>query len=230
MATENKKHLYYLHELSDYKIANGYPDVRGWDVKDFDNRVIGKVDNLLVNKDSQRVVYLDIEVDKSIIDANHDPYGRPRNTDVKEFINKDGENHIILPIGLVDLNSDSNYVYTDTIDHRTFSETKRIRKGDSVGRNYERMVMSSYGRKTNASQRYDNESVLVEDENMFSNNTNNNHLNEEQIREIVRDEMRTYRNTLDQDYSYDGLANDNDYRDDDSFYEGPEFEDDRFLR
>jgi len=29
MATENKKHLYYLHELSDYKVAEGYTDVRG---------------------------------------------------------------------------------------------------------------------------------------------------------------------------------------------------------
>ena len=48
--TEQTKHLYYITELSDYKIANGYPDIRGWDVKDIDNRVIGKVDNLLVNK------------------------------------------------------------------------------------------------------------------------------------------------------------------------------------
>src|SRR5690606_21653394 len=175
MATENKKHLYYLHELSDYKVADGYPDVRGWDVKDFDNRVIGKVDNLLVNKDSQRVVYLDIEVDKSIIDAKHDPYGRPSNSEVKEFVNKDGENHIILPIGMVDLTSDSNYVYTDIIDYKTFSETKRIRKGDNVGRNYERMVMSSYDRKRN-NKPYE-ETVFAEDENTYSHIN----MNEEKI-------------------------------------------------
>lgn len=224
MATENKKHLYYLNELSDYKIADGYPDIRGWDVKDFDNRVIGKVDNLLVNQDSQRVVYLDIEVDKSIIDANHDPYGRPNNADLKEFVNKEGENHIILPIGMVDLNSDSNYVYTDLIDHRTFTETKRIRKGDTVGRNYERMVMSSYDRKTD--KKPYNGPVLVEEENMHKNN-----LSEEKIREIVRDEMRTYRSEMDKDYSYDNLADDNGYSDDDdSFYDRPEFDDNRFQR
>ncbi|WP_100615747.1 PRC-barrel domain-containing protein [Confluentibacter citreus] len=223
MATENKKHLYYLNELSDYKIADGYPDVRGWDVKDFDNRVIGKVDNLLVNQDSQRVVYLDIEVDKSIIDANHDPYGRPNNAEFKEFVNKDGENHIILPIGLVDLNSDSKYVYTDIIDHRTFTETKRIRKGDIVGRNYERMVMSSYGRKTD--KKSYSEPVLVDEENVYGNN-----LNEEKIREIVRDEMRTYRREMDNDHSYNNLVDDNDYSDDDSFYDRPEFDDNRFQR
>ena len=228
MTTENKKHLYYLHELSDYKVADGYPDVRGWDVKDFDNRVIGKVDNLLVNKDSQRVVYLDIEVDKSIIDAKHDPYGRTNNSEIREFVNKDGENHIILPIGMVDLNSDSNYVYTDLIDHKTFAETKRFRKGDNVGRNYERMVMSSYDRKKQ-NQHYE-DAVFVEDESTFSNNLNSNTLNEERIREIVRDEMRVYRNDMDTDSTYRNFADDNDYNDDDSFYDRPEFDDNRFLR
>lgn len=222
MATENKKHLYYLHELSDYKVAEGYPDVRGWDVKDFDNRVIGKVDNLLVNKDLQRVVYLDIEVDKSIIDAKHDPYGRSTHNDIKEFVNKDGENHIIIPVGLVDLNTDSNYVYTDIIDHRTFAETKRMRKGDTVGRNYERMVMSSYDRRKN--RRPYEDAVLVEEENNYTNN-----LNEEKIREIVREEIRAYRNDMDNDYTYEDLEKDNDYSDD-SFYDRPEFDDNRFLR
>lgn len=223
MATENKKHLYYLHELSDYKIADGYPDVRGWDVKDFDNRVIGKVDNLLVNQESQRVVYLDIEVDKSIIDAKHDAYGRSNNTDLKEFVNKDGENHIILPIGLVDLNSDSNYVYTDLIDHKTFSETKRIHKGDAVGRNYEQMVMSSYERKTD--KKPHNEPVLVKEENSFVTN-----LNEGKIREIVRDEMRRYRSKIDKDYSHGNLLDDRGSFEDDSFYDRPEFDDNRFQR
>src|SRR5690606_11027598 len=226
MATENKKHLYYLHELSDYKVADGYPDIRGWDVKDFDNRVIGKVDNLLVNKDSQRVVYLDIEVDKSIIDAKHDPYGRPSHSDLKEFVNKDGENHVILPIGMVDLNSDSKYVYTDIKDHQTFAETKRIRKGDTIGRNYERMVMSSYDRRTNNAPYRD--TVFVEEESAFSNNNN---LNEAQIREIVRDEMRIYRSELETEYPYDEFVEDSDYVDeDDTFYDRPEFDDNRFMR
>ena len=133
----DKRNLFYLHELSDYKVASKDPDVRGWDVKDADNRVIGKVDNLLVNKRKDRVVYLDIEVDETIIDANHDPYGRPSNADVHEFINKEGENHLIIPVGLVRLNEDQKFVYTDSIDHQTFSETKRMEKGQVVDRQYE---------------------------------------------------------------------------------------------
>src|SRR5665811_464276 len=100
-----EKHLYYLSELSDYKISGGYPDVRNWEVKDEALRQIGMVKNLLVNTKTERVVYLDVEVDQTIIDADHDPYGRPANEEIREFINEKGENHIILPIGLVDFNN-----------------------------------------------------------------------------------------------------------------------------
>lgn len=158
MATKhekNNKHLYYLNELSDYKIASDDPDVRGWQVKDKDNRVIGKVDNLLVNKKTERVVYLDVEVDKSIIEADHDPYGQPANSDVHEFINKEGENHIIIPVGLVNLNDDQKFVYTDRINHQTFAETKRIEKGAPVNREYEVVVLDSYGRNRDDYNRRD---------------------------------------------------------------------------
>ncbi|MEO6346658.1 MAG: PRC-barrel domain-containing protein [Aquaticitalea sp.] len=197
--TEHKKHLYYMNELSDYKISDGYPDVRGWDVKDIDHRVIGKVDNLLVNPEAQRVVYLDVEVDKTIIDAKHDPYGRPNQADVREFVNKDGENHIIVPIGMVDLNTDSNFVYTDILDHRTFAETKRFRKGDNVNRAYEVQVLDSYRRRNRAKETDD--SVLrnrVEnyDDSMTDreNTTFDTIPNESRIREIVRQEIRDYHN------------------------------------
>lgn len=238
--TEKTKHLYYINELSDYKISDGYPDVRGWDVKDIDNRVIGKVDNLMVNKDAERVVYLDVEVDKSIIDAKYDPYGGQNQTEVREFVNKDGENHIIIPIGLVDLNEDSDYVYTESIDHRTFAETKRYRKGDTINRSYENQVLGSYGRK---------EKLRGENKpsNMFQD--------EDRLREIIRDEIRKYHQVNDKSSNSD---NEETYRpsenvdedivitdeetelrrrrendeafDDDNFYERKEFDDDHFKK
>lgn len=36
----NTKNLYYLDELSDYKVSSDDSDVRGWEVKDTDERVI----------------------------------------------------------------------------------------------------------------------------------------------------------------------------------------------
>ena len=143
---DDKKNLFYLEELSDYKVESDDPDVRGWKVQDADGRVIGKVDNLLVNKEKEKVVYLDVEVDRSIIEADHKPYGKSAKDDVHEFINKEGENHLIIPIGLAGVNTDEKYVYTDKINHRTFAETKRIEKGAAIDRDYELLVLESYNR------------------------------------------------------------------------------------
>ncbi len=226
MAQETK-HLYNLDELSDYKVKDGYPDIKGWAVKDIDNRVIGKVDNLLVNKETERVVYLDVEADKSIIDANHDPYDKRGNQDITQFINKEGENHIIIPIGLVGLNSDSKEVFTDIIDHQTFAETKRYRKGEEVNRSYENHVMDSYGRRVKDRTHEGSDQVVSE----RSNDTVRNEL---RIREIVREEINKYHN--------DGkgwntnekrdMEGERDYfrEDDDLFYERREFDDERFTK
>ncbi len=143
---KEEKHLYDLDELSDYKVASDDPDVRNWEVRDVDNRVIGKVDSLLVNKQARRVVYLDVEVDKTIIDAKHDPYGRPENIEIREFVNKDGDNHVIVPIGMVNLDEDKKIVHAVGINHRTFAETKRFHKGDPIDREYETVVLNSYNR------------------------------------------------------------------------------------
>lgn len=150
---EQKKHLYYLDELSDYKVDSHYADVRGWPVKDGDNRVIGKVDNLLVNKSLMKVVYLDVEVDKTIIDANYDPYSKSPNSDVREFVNKEGENHIIIPIGMVHIHEDQKYVHTESIDHQTFAETKRFVTGTNVDRDYEVVVLDSFNRERESPSR-----------------------------------------------------------------------------
>jgi len=141
-----EKKLYNLDELTDYKVASDDPDVTNWEVRDADNRVIGKVDNLIVNKRAMRVVYLDVEVDRSIIDENHDPYGRPEHVDIKEFINKDGENHVIIPIGMATLDVDHKIVRTAGINHRTFSETKRFGPTYNIDREYENSVLRSYTR------------------------------------------------------------------------------------
>lgn len=146
---EQKKHLYYLDELSDYKVDNHYPDVSGWIVKDRDNRVIGKVDNLLVNKNLLKVVYLDVEVDKTILDADYDPYSNSQNSEVREYVNKEGENHVIIPVGMVHIHEDQKYVHTESINYQTFAETKRFSSGSNLDREYEVNVLESYRRTRN---------------------------------------------------------------------------------
>ena len=141
---DKNKNLYYLHDLSDYKVADDYADVRDWEVIDADKRTIGKVDGLLVNKEAERVVYLDIEVDKSLIEAGHQTYTNPANKGVHEFLNKDGENHLIIPIGMVTLDVDNKKVHSKQIDYTTFAKTKRFKKGDDLERSYELMVLPHY--------------------------------------------------------------------------------------
>lgn len=141
---EKERKLYRLHELTDYKVASDYPDVRGWKVIDADNRTIGEVDELLVNKSTERVVYLDVEVNNELIDNGHEPYGTPASEGVHEVLNEDGENHLIVPIGAVTLDKDHKHVISNAINFDTFRRTKRVSKGQNIDRAYEAGVISLY--------------------------------------------------------------------------------------
>ena len=138
--------LFYLEELSDYKVANTDKDVRGWEVKDIDGRVIGEVENLLVNKNTERVVYLDVEVDESILSVNHEPLSAKAKDGIHEFVNQDGENHVIIPIGMANLDLEKKVVSTNNINHDTFSKTKRFKKSAPIYRDYETIILNTYTR------------------------------------------------------------------------------------
>jgi hypothetical protein len=147
--TDKNKNLFNLDELSGYKVAENYHDVRGWDVKDANDRTIGKVDHLLVNKTAERVVYLDIEVAESMIEDEHNTYQNLVSDGVHEFLNKDGENHLIIPIGMAKIDEKNKLVSTNQIDSSTFAKTKRFKKGDVLDFGYELNVIRNYkGDKT----------------------------------------------------------------------------------
>lgn len=142
--TETNKNLFNLDELSGYKVAENYNDVRGWDVKDANNRTIGKVDHLLVNKIAERVVYLDVEVDETLIEEGFNTYQNRASGGVHEFLNKDGENHLIIPIGMASIDEKNKWVNTNQIDRSTFAKTKRFRKGDVLDFGYELNLVRHY--------------------------------------------------------------------------------------
>lgn len=142
--SETIKNLYNLEDLTDYEIAKNYSDIRGWDVKDANNRTIGKVDHLLVNKAEKRVVYLDVEVDESIIDAGFDTYQTPVSEGVHEFLNREGENHLIIPIGMSSIDENHKLVTTQEIDSSTFAKAKRFSKGDVIDFVYELDIIRHY--------------------------------------------------------------------------------------
>ena len=142
--SDNNKNLYYLEELPDYKVATDYYDVRGWDIIDAENRTVGKVTNLLLNKPAERVVYLDVEVDKSLIEFGYETHQVPASDGVHGFINKDGDDHLIVPIGMVTIDAEQKKVLTNQIDYNTFAKARRFSKGAAIDRDYELISFKHY--------------------------------------------------------------------------------------
>jgi hypothetical protein len=67
-----------LSELHNHRITSGDPDVRGWEVMGSDGRRLGRVHDLLVDTGSQRVRYLDMELDHdltSVREGGREPLG-----------------------------------------------------------------------------------------------------------------------------------------------------------
>lgn len=87
-----------LDRLDDFEVADGQPDVRGWEVVASDQRKIGEVDNLLVDTDAMKVRYLDIDLDDSAVGTT--------NTE---------DRHILVPIGYAMLDRDSNRVVINAV-------------------------------------------------------------------------------------------------------------------
>ncbi len=141
---EQDKNLYYLHELSDYKVADNYCDVRGWEVEDADKRTIGKVDNLLVDKKDKRVVYIDVEVDKSLIEDEYKTFKIPAANGVHGFLNKEGDDHLIIPVEMATLDEENKKVATKEIDHQTFKNTRRFSKGTPIVPDFELLLLEKY--------------------------------------------------------------------------------------
>ncbi|HVT43561.1 MAG TPA: PRC-barrel domain-containing protein [Thermoanaerobaculia bacterium] len=83
-----------LDEMPKYRVAEGEPDIRGWDVVSSDQKKIGKVHELVVDTERMKVRYLDIELDSKIL-------GIPE------------KSHVLVPIGGANLDDDDSRVYVN---------------------------------------------------------------------------------------------------------------------
>src|SRR5919112_617677 len=59
---EAARRLIRLKELDDYKVTEGEPDIRGWNVYTATGRELGTVEDLLVDTDLGEVVMVDIDL------------------------------------------------------------------------------------------------------------------------------------------------------------------------
>jgi hypothetical protein len=69
-----------------------------------------------------------------------------------EFLNKEGENHLIIPIGMATISRDRNDVVTNEITHDSFSKTKRFAKGFLISPDYEVGIYTNYRNEPDGNQ------------------------------------------------------------------------------
>ena len=87
-----------LNELDDFEVADGDPDVRGWEVVGADRQAIGKVDNLLVDTAAKKVRYLDVDLRDGVMAAR-----------------TGADRHILVPIGHARLEESSHQVLVNAL-------------------------------------------------------------------------------------------------------------------
>lgn len=86
-----------LRDLTDFEVADGNPDVRGWAVRGADGQALGLVHELIVEPEALKVRYLDVELD-----------GR--------FRLNEHQNHILLPIGVAALDDEGDSVFVPALN------------------------------------------------------------------------------------------------------------------
>ncbi len=142
--------LYRLSELNDYEVADRDPDVRGWNVLSSDRKLIGKVNELIVDLDAMKVRYLDVNINNEISDAGTD------------------ERHLLIPIGAAELDIRHDRVSVNDIETVTLLKLPSY-QGGSISRDYERDLRRSLNPDFRAESEEDNfyDDVLYDDSRFY---------------------------------------------------------------
>lgn len=112
--------LMHLSEMDDYEVADGEPDIRGWDVRAANGDKIGDVEDLLVDSATLRVRYIEVELEKDLV-ANND------------------RRHALIPIGSARLNDDKDDVLIDLNSERLLALPPYVR--GTLSREYEQSII-----------------------------------------------------------------------------------------
>lgn len=102
-----------LYDLSDYRVARGDPDVRGWHVKTAGGERSGKVDSLIVDTEVMQVRYLDVELDR------------------KTYRLKD-ERHVLVPLAVARLDEKHDDVLLDSMTAAEMAELQPYHPGQPI--------------------------------------------------------------------------------------------------
>lgn len=120
----NERHLFKLTELDDYKVSGDDPDVRGWSILDRDRNEFGRIEELIVDPEKEKVRYLDVV------------------PNTKESVDE-GDLHMLIPVGAARIVDDENKVIVDGIE-RDRLDSYPMHRGDYFSRDIEHRVVESF--------------------------------------------------------------------------------------
>jgi len=129
MADHDMDRVVPLGQLDDFTVADGDPDVRGWEVLGADGRKVGEVDELLVDTSAMKVRYLDVDVDDGVIGDDR---------------------HVLIPIGYARLERDRDCVTVDVLRASDLRALPPYGQGP-LTRDFENSVRDSFSRREAAS-------------------------------------------------------------------------------
>lgn len=118
-----KRRLYRLKELEDYKVADEDVDVRGWDVYDMDKEKFGTIRDLIVDPEVEKVRYLDVIA-------------------TSDLSVRGGERHLLIPVGVARIDGEEDKVFISEIDKDLLKKYPDY-KGAAVTRDYEHTIVET---------------------------------------------------------------------------------------
>jgi uncharacterized protein (TIGR02271 family) len=128
-----KRTLARLDELSGYKVAQGDPDVRGWDVVADDGRRLGEVKHLIADPAAMVIRYLEVELDPSV--------------------SAGGDRQTLIPIGAVRLDRARDRVILDALSAVDTVALPTYPGGANIPRDYENTLRDRFARGRSDAER-----------------------------------------------------------------------------
>jgi uncharacterized protein (TIGR02271 family) len=128
--------LVRLHH-SDFEVAEGFPNIRGWDVVSPDGQKLGKVDDLIVSPSEMRVRYLDVDVDSSVRSTVNNAAGGDAG-------------HALVPIGTAQLDDANDRVVVSSLSGSDLGAYPRYDRSAGISRDYESTLRGHHGKAAGA--------------------------------------------------------------------------------
>jgi hypothetical protein len=119
-----------LRNLRGYRVTEGDPDVRGWEVVGGDGRRVGTINDLLVDTAADKVCYLDVQLDTGLYGGASEPSTVSAATVTEHLVRESlsdeenrltadhhldsrhhsGERHVVFPVGQAEIDEASDRV------------------------------------------------------------------------------------------------------------------------